>query len=34
MYLRGLAYLDANEGLRAAAEFQKIVDHKDASEPS
>jgi len=27
-YLRGLAYLQMNEGAQAAAEFQKVVDHR------
>ena len=27
-YLRGLAYLDANRGHEASAEFQKILDHR------
>jgi eukaryotic-like serine/threonine-protein kinase len=27
VYLRGLAYLEAKDGARAAAEFQKILDH-------
>ena len=30
-YLRGLAYLRLNKGSEAAAEFQRIVDHKGAS---
>jgi tetratricopeptide (TPR) repeat protein len=30
-YLRGLAYLRRNQGAAAAAEFQKIVDHKGAN---
>jgi len=30
-YLRGLAYLRLGEGVEAAAEFRKIVDHKGAS---
>jgi tetratricopeptide (TPR) repeat protein len=30
-YLRGLAYLRLHKGSEAAAEFQKIVDHKGAS---
>lgn len=30
-YLRGLAYLGLHKGAEAAAEFQKIVDHKGAS---
>jgi len=30
-YLRGIAYLRRNEGAAAAAEFQKIVDHKGAN---
>jgi eukaryotic-like serine/threonine-protein kinase len=30
VYLRGLAYLSLNKGEEAAAEFQKIVDHKGA----
>ena len=30
MYLRGLAYLDAHEGAKAAVEFRKILDHKGA----
>jgi serine/threonine protein kinase/Flp pilus assembly protein TadD len=30
MYLRGLAYLEANEGPKASIEFQKIIDHKGA----
>ena len=28
VYLRGLAYLQAGEGKLAAAEFQKILDHR------
>jgi serine/threonine protein kinase len=31
VYLRGLAYLGLREGAEAAAEFEKIVDHKGAS---
>jgi len=31
VYLRGLAYLHLHKGTEAAAEFQKIVDHKGAS---
>jgi tetratricopeptide (TPR) repeat protein len=31
VYLRGLAYLRLRKGLEAAAEFQKILDHKGAS---
>jgi DNA-binding winged helix-turn-helix (wHTH) protein/tetratricopeptide (TPR) repeat protein len=31
VYLRGLAYLRMHKGAEAAAEFQKIVDHKGAS---
>jgi eukaryotic-like serine/threonine-protein kinase len=31
VYLRGLAYLRLKNGASAAAEFQKIVDHKGAS---
>jgi hypothetical protein len=31
VYLRGLAYLHWQKGAEAAAEFQKIVDHKGAS---
>ena len=31
VYLRGLAYLDLRKGVEAAAEFQKIVDHKGAN---
>jgi serine/threonine protein kinase len=31
VYLRGLAYLRMNKGVEAAAEFQKIVDHKGAN---
>jgi hypothetical protein len=30
-YLRGIAYLRRNQGVAAAAEFQKIVDHKGAN---
>jgi tetratricopeptide (TPR) repeat protein len=30
-YLRGLAYLRLHKGVEAAAEFQKILDHKGAS---
>jgi hypothetical protein len=30
-YVRGLAYLRLSKGAEAAAEFQKIVDHKGAS---
>jgi tetratricopeptide (TPR) repeat protein len=29
-YLRGLAYLEARDGPKAAAEFQKILDHRGA----
>jgi eukaryotic-like serine/threonine-protein kinase len=28
VYVRGLAYLAMNQGAKAAAEFQKILDHK------
>jgi eukaryotic-like serine/threonine-protein kinase len=28
--MRGLAYLQAGEGQRAAAEFQKLLDHRGA----
>jgi eukaryotic-like serine/threonine-protein kinase len=28
IYLRAIAYLDAGDGVRAAGEFQKIVDHR------
>ena len=31
VYLRGLAYLGLREGAEAAAEFQKIADHKGAN---
>jgi eukaryotic-like serine/threonine-protein kinase len=31
VYLRGLAYLRARKGTEAAAEFQKILDHKSAT---
>jgi eukaryotic-like serine/threonine-protein kinase len=31
MYLRGVAYLHLHKGAEAAAEFQKILDHKGAS---
>ena len=31
VYLRGLAYLGLREGAEAAAEFQKILDHKGAN---
>src|ERR1019366_7269733 len=31
VYLRGLAYLHLHKGVEAAAEFQKILDHKGAS---
>ncbi len=31
VYLRGLAYLDLRDGARAAAEFEKILDHKGAN---
>jgi predicted Zn-dependent protease len=31
VYLRGLAYLRARKGAEAAAEFQKILDHKGAN---
>jgi tetratricopeptide (TPR) repeat protein len=31
VYLRGLAYLRLRKGAEAAAEFQKITDHKGAS---
>jgi tetratricopeptide (TPR) repeat protein len=31
VYLRGLAYLSLHKGAEAAAEFQKIVDHKGAN---
>ena len=27
VYIRGLAYLEANDGEKAAIEFQKIIDH-------
>jgi tetratricopeptide (TPR) repeat protein len=30
MYLRGLAYLEAHDGAKAAVEFRKILDHKGA----
>ncbi len=30
-YLRGQAYLRARQGLQAAAEFQKILDHRGAA---
>ena len=33
VYLRGLAYLRLHKGAEAAAEFQKIVDHKGANWP-
>jgi eukaryotic-like serine/threonine-protein kinase len=31
VYLRGLAYLSLREGTEAAAEFEKILDHKGAN---
>ena len=31
VYLRGLAYLSLRKGVEAAAEFQKVLDHKGAS---
>jgi eukaryotic-like serine/threonine-protein kinase len=31
LYLRGLAYLDLHEGAQAAAEFEKVLDHKGAN---
>jgi hypothetical protein len=31
VYLRGLAYLGLREGAEAAAEFEKILDHKGAN---
>jgi serine/threonine protein kinase/tetratricopeptide (TPR) repeat protein len=31
VYLRGLAYLDLREGAKAAAEFERILDHKGAN---
>jgi serine/threonine protein kinase/tetratricopeptide (TPR) repeat protein len=31
VYLRGLAYLGLHEGAKAAAEFEKILDHKGAN---
>jgi len=31
VYLRGLAYLSLREGAKAAAEFEKILDHKGAN---
>jgi tetratricopeptide (TPR) repeat protein len=31
IYLRGLAYLRLRKGTEAAAEFQKILDHKGAN---
>ena len=31
IYVRGLAYLKMRKGAEAAAEFEKIVDHKGAS---
>jgi eukaryotic-like serine/threonine-protein kinase len=33
-YLRGLAYLQNKQGHEAAAEFQKVLDHKNALGPS
>jgi eukaryotic-like serine/threonine-protein kinase len=33
VYLRGLAYLQNNQGAEAAAEFQKILDHRGALRP-
>jgi cytochrome c-type biogenesis protein CcmH/NrfG len=35
VYVRGLAYLAARQGTQAAAEFQKILDHRGivASDP-
>jgi serine/threonine protein kinase/tetratricopeptide (TPR) repeat protein len=33
-YLRGLAYLQLKQGAQAAAEFQKILDHREAIGPS
>ena len=34
LYLRGEAYLEAGDGIRAAAEFQEVVDHPGAIENS
>ena len=34
IYVRGLAYLQAKRGVEAAAEFQKIVDHRGISPPA
>jgi serine/threonine protein kinase/tetratricopeptide (TPR) repeat protein len=34
IYLRGTAYLDSQDGVRAAAEFQKIVDHRGVNAAS
>jgi eukaryotic-like serine/threonine-protein kinase len=31
VYLRGLAYLQLREGVEAATEFQKILDHKGSN---
>jgi eukaryotic-like serine/threonine-protein kinase len=31
VYLRGMAFLRARKGVEAAAEFQKILDHKGAT---
>ena len=33
IYIRGLVYLQANRGAEAAAEFQKIVDHRGIDPP-
>jgi eukaryotic-like serine/threonine-protein kinase len=33
VYLRGLAYLQNKQGVEAAAEFQKILDHHNALRP-
>ncbi len=33
-YLRGLAYLQMKQGAQAAAEFQKILDHRNALAPT
>ena len=34
LYLRGLAYLDAKDGAKAAGEFQKILDHNGVNPTS
>ncbi len=34
LYIRGLAFLRLKDGSKAAAEFQKILDHRDAGATS